>query len=44
MQKKALKVALFENVPHNNALATHLGLKFTQKLHQTSLFIFLLLI
>jgi hypothetical protein len=46
--KKALKVTLFENLPHSNALATHLGTKFTQnfvqKSLQTSFFMFLLLV
>ena len=45
--QKALKVALFENFPHSNALATHLGPKFAQnfiqKSLQTSSFMFLLL-
>ena len=46
--QKALKVALLENFPHSNALATHLGPKFAQnfiqKSLQTSSFMFLLLI
>ena len=35
--KKALKVTLFENSLHSNALATHLGLKFAQNFIQKSL-------
>jgi hypothetical protein len=46
--KKALKVTLFENLPHSNALATHLGTKFAQnfvqKSLQTSSFMFPLLV
>ena len=46
--EKALKVGLCENLPHSNALATHLGSKFAQnfvqKLLQTSSFTFLLLV